>query len=116
MGEQLKSDMMAFKAANPKCLLEDFIRWYSPNDWIVDDHAQMNNDEDMNENEVSQEIVFFDSDSNEIDDDDAEEYSDDILSSDSSAENVIKIKKTKSKKKSKSRKDAISKNEEIKKE
>ncbi|KAK3707091.1 hypothetical protein QZH41_004162 [Actinostola sp. cb2023] len=30
----LLSDMEAFKAANPGCLLEDFVRWYSPNDWI----------------------------------------------------------------------------------
>lgn len=22
------------QAANPGCLLEDFVRWYSPNDWI----------------------------------------------------------------------------------
>ena len=25
----------AFKAANPNCRLEDFIRWYSPRDWIT---------------------------------------------------------------------------------
>ncbi|XP_031567041.1 rab3 GTPase-activating protein catalytic subunit-like [Actinia tenebrosa] len=30
----LLSDMEAFKAANPGCLLGDFVRWYSPNDWI----------------------------------------------------------------------------------
>lgn len=30
----LLSDMEAFKAANPGCLLEDFVRWYSPFDWI----------------------------------------------------------------------------------
>eukprot|EP00474_Spongospora_subterranea_P005821 CRZ06279.1 hypothetical protein [Spongospora subterranea] len=30
----LLSDMSAFKAANPACVLEDFIRWYSPNDWV----------------------------------------------------------------------------------
>ena len=30
----LVSDMEAFKAANPGCLLEDFVRWYSPRDWI----------------------------------------------------------------------------------
>ncbi|KAJ1345769.1 Rab3 GTPase-activating protein catalytic subunit [Parelaphostrongylus tenuis] len=29
----LSSDMQAFKAANPKCCLEDFIRWHSPKDW-----------------------------------------------------------------------------------
>ena len=32
--DQLKSDIAAFKAANPMACLEDFIRWYSPNDWI----------------------------------------------------------------------------------
>ncbi|EDV26954.1 uncharacterized protein TRIADDRAFT_23084 [Trichoplax adhaerens] len=30
----LLSDMEAFKAANPGCILEDFVRWYSPRDWI----------------------------------------------------------------------------------
>lgn len=25
--------MSAFKAANPGCVLEDFVRWHSPNDW-----------------------------------------------------------------------------------
>lgn len=30
----LESDMQAFKAANPGCTLEDFVRWYSPRDWI----------------------------------------------------------------------------------
>jgi len=29
----LQSDMAAFKAANPKCMMEDFIRWHSPRDW-----------------------------------------------------------------------------------
>ncbi|KAF9576961.1 Rab3 GTPase-activating protein catalytic subunit [Mortierella alpina] len=33
---QLISDMSAFKAANPGCILEDFIRWHSPKDWIED--------------------------------------------------------------------------------
>ncbi|KAG4923899.1 hypothetical protein GYH30_049481 [Glycine max] len=31
---QLLSDMQAFKAANPGCILEDFVRWYSPPDWM----------------------------------------------------------------------------------
>ena len=31
---QLKSDMQAFKAANPGCVLEDFVRWRSPADWL----------------------------------------------------------------------------------
>jgi hypothetical protein len=26
--------MSAFKAANPGCVLEDFVRWHSPRDWI----------------------------------------------------------------------------------
>ncbi|KAL0785171.1 hypothetical protein Bca101_001417 [Brassica carinata] len=30
---QLLSDMQAFKAANPGCTLEDFVRWHSPPDW-----------------------------------------------------------------------------------
>jgi len=29
----LSSDMQAFKAANPGCILEDFVRWHSPKDW-----------------------------------------------------------------------------------
>ncbi|CAO3609109.1 unnamed protein product [Cunninghamella blakesleeana] len=31
---QLYSDMQAFKAANPHSVLEDFVRWHSPKDWI----------------------------------------------------------------------------------
>jgi hypothetical protein len=31
--EMMALDMMAFKAANPSCVLEDFIRWYSPVDF-----------------------------------------------------------------------------------
>eukprot|EP01043_Picozoa_sp_COSAG02_P020982 COSAG02_NODE_1052_length_14953_cov_6.064023_11_plen_1089_part_00 len=30
------SDMAAFKAANPGCCFEDFVRWFSPNDWVVE--------------------------------------------------------------------------------
>ena len=30
---QLKSDMEAFQAANPGCVMGDFVRWYSPADW-----------------------------------------------------------------------------------
>lgn len=33
----LISDMEAFKAANPGCVIEDFIRWHSPRDWIESD-------------------------------------------------------------------------------
>ncbi|PIA28787.1 hypothetical protein AQUCO_06600002v1 [Aquilegia coerulea] len=34
---QLLSDMQAFKAANPGCILEDFVRWHSPPDWSGND-------------------------------------------------------------------------------
>ena len=30
----LLSDMESFKAANPGSVLADFVRWYSPRDWI----------------------------------------------------------------------------------
>eukprot|EP00049_Salpingoeca_infusionum_P027032 m.29745 g.29745 ORF g.29745 m.29745 type:complete len:883 (-) comp9202_c0_seq2:329-2977(-) len=33
----LMSDMQAFKAANPQCCLQDFIRWHSPRDWMTDE-------------------------------------------------------------------------------
>lgn len=36
MSASLLSDMESFKAANPDSILEDFIRWYSPTDWIED--------------------------------------------------------------------------------
>ena len=35
--QQLYSDMQAFKAANPECILADFVRWHSPRDWIIDE-------------------------------------------------------------------------------
>ncbi|KAL7043958.1 hypothetical protein ACKWTF_001718 [Chironomus riparius] len=37
MSASLLSDMESFKAANPIGKLEDFIRWYSPRDWIEED-------------------------------------------------------------------------------
>ncbi|KAG5676867.1 hypothetical protein PVAND_006674 [Polypedilum vanderplanki] len=37
MSASLLSDMESFKAANPMGKLEDFIRWYSPRDWIEDE-------------------------------------------------------------------------------
>ncbi|ODN03852.1 Rab3 GTPase-activating protein catalytic subunit (s) [Orchesella cincta] len=37
MSASLLSDMESFKAANPGALLEDFVRWYSPRDWIESD-------------------------------------------------------------------------------
>ncbi|CAN8248290.1 unnamed protein product [Cochlearia groenlandica] len=36
---QLLSDMQAFKAANPGCILEDFVRWHSPPDWTENDNS-----------------------------------------------------------------------------
>lgn len=114
--KQLKSDMMAFKAANPKCALEDFIRWYSPNDWIVDDgpsnmadhHGDtLSNimDQDINNNtlhpndEASEEILYFDSDEDGSDDEDeGQSYSDDIPSTDSDGDNTINLNKKKRKK------------------
>ncbi|KAK9689239.1 hypothetical protein RND81_09G045600 [Saponaria officinalis] len=41
----LLSDMQAFKAANPGCILEDFVRWHSPPDWTENESG--------NESEVS---------------------------------------------------------------
>ncbi|KAF9951615.1 Rab3 GTPase-activating protein catalytic subunit, partial [Modicella reniformis] len=35
---QLLSDMSAFKASNPGCVLGDFIRWHSPKDWDEEKH------------------------------------------------------------------------------
>ncbi|KAH7662029.1 Rab3 GTPase-activating protein catalytic subunit protein [Dioscorea alata] len=40
---QLLSDMQAFKAANPGCVLEDFIRWFSPPDWRESDSENEEN-------------------------------------------------------------------------
>jgi len=36
----LQSDMEAFKAANPDAEFEDFVRWQSPRDWIVEDNGE----------------------------------------------------------------------------
>jgi len=32
--------MEAFKAANPNAIFEDFVRWQSPRDWIVEDNGE----------------------------------------------------------------------------
>lgn len=37
----LLSDMEAFKAANPQCVFADFIRWYSPRDWIEEESGEV---------------------------------------------------------------------------
>jgi Rab3 GTPase-activating protein catalytic subunit len=59
---QLKSDMEAFKAANPGCVMADFVRWYSPTDWIVEnspdalrEHATSENPDLLNQ-DSSQEL------------------------------------------------------------
>ena len=36
----LLSDMESFKAANPGCCLEDFVRWYSPRDYIEEEEEE----------------------------------------------------------------------------
>ncbi|KAJ2391854.1 hypothetical protein GGI05_002830, partial [Coemansia sp. RSA 2603] len=41
---ELISDMESFKAANPGCILADFVRWHSPRDWIVPEGSS--NDKD----------------------------------------------------------------------
>ena len=58
----LLSDMEAFKAANPGCLLEDFVRWYSPNDWLTGEETEdeikyrtrMENEQRQKENELNE--------------------------------------------------------------
>ena len=35
----LLSDMESFRAANPGAVLGDFVRWYSPRDWIDGEEA-----------------------------------------------------------------------------
>ncbi|XP_042611116.1 rab3 GTPase-activating protein catalytic subunit isoform X2 [Cyprinus carpio] len=35
----LLSDMESFKAANPGCCLEDFVRWYSPRDYVEEEEV-----------------------------------------------------------------------------
>nr|GMC76448.1 rab3 GTPase-activating protein catalytic subunit [Ipomoea batatas] len=34
--------MQAFKAANPGCILEDFVRWHSPPDWMENESSESN--------------------------------------------------------------------------
>lgn len=34
---QWLDNVTSIQAANPGCLLEDFVRWYSPRDWIQED-------------------------------------------------------------------------------
>ncbi len=43
----LRSDMSAFKAANPGCSLSDFVRWHSPRDWVGDITSHPQYDESL---------------------------------------------------------------------
>ncbi|KAK0049529.1 rab3 GTPase-activating protein catalytic subunit [Biomphalaria pfeifferi] len=43
----LVSDMESFKAANPGCILEDFVRWYSPRDYVVEGETNLDNENDL---------------------------------------------------------------------
>lgn len=57
----LVSDMESFKAANPGCTIEDFVRWYSPRDWIEEDESTKENPTGMNmraENECESIMQF----------------------------------------------------------
>ncbi|ORX53713.1 hypothetical protein BCR36DRAFT_410897 [Piromyces finnis] len=45
----LQSDMEAFKAANPNAEFEDFVRWQSPRDWIIEDNDEER--KDLNDDE-----------------------------------------------------------------
>jgi hypothetical protein len=40
--------MQAFRAANPGCVFEDFIRWYSPNDWVISEELHHDDYDDEN--------------------------------------------------------------------
>lgn len=44
--DTLKSDMEAFKAANPECNFEDFLKWYSPRD-VEDSLSQRMSNQNM---------------------------------------------------------------------
>lgn len=46
--DTLVSDMQAFKAANPGCCLEDFVRWHSPRDFIEDEDGKGHLSDRMN--------------------------------------------------------------------
>lgn len=36
LSKSLISDMESFKYSNPQSILEDFIRWHSPKDYIIE--------------------------------------------------------------------------------
>lgn len=58
MSASLLSDMESFKAANPNGTIEDFIRWYSPRDWIEDDEAEDNDSKFGRKIKIKLSIVF----------------------------------------------------------
>lgn len=49
----LLSDMESFKAANPGCLLEDFVRWYSPRDFVEVETLNVETNEIEKKSELS---------------------------------------------------------------
>ncbi|XP_059172739.1 rab3 GTPase-activating protein catalytic subunit-like [Physella acuta] len=56
----LVSDMESFKAANPGCILEDFVRWYSPRDYVVEGEETENGgeqEEETSEGEINKPLV-----------------------------------------------------------
>lgn len=53
-------DIQAFKAANPGCVMADFVRWYSPADWI-EENSKDQEREDATSNLSSFEVKNNDS-------------------------------------------------------
>ena len=50
----LVSDMESFKAANPGCIIEDFVRWYSPRDYVIeDDEDELEKDKPIDSEEAN---------------------------------------------------------------
>jgi Rab3 GTPase-activating protein catalytic subunit len=46
--------MSSFKAANPDCVLEDFVRWYSPRDWTeTTEEITFDDDADRSKQEIA---------------------------------------------------------------
>jgi Rab3 GTPase-activating protein catalytic subunit len=55
----LLSDMEAFKAANPEGCFEDFVRWYSPNDYISNDSSLDKKDGCLSPRFASKDNLWF---------------------------------------------------------
>ena len=49
IASRLKSNMMAFKAANPGCVISDFVRWYAPSEWVCAAEEEEEEDDDKEE-------------------------------------------------------------------